>query len=487
MLAGPALVSDITSAQQMMLVTNQLALLAKELQTLSTSLNTPLGALALTSSGASSQQLALLSGYFADLGKAFPTITSDASYQSILSHLAKLDDMSRQMTSNPPSDLTAALAALKAEVDGIAADTLALQKTFAAQTPPAQFVPQDLAALSALQTGAAAAPDPAKSAQRLADDLTALTAFAKAQLPDATFRPTGIPLSESVRQSLAQLKEDTTSLQAALNRLAADTSKGTPIDFVPKSFLSDPKTSSLLSHFVSADGQSTQLTVVLKATPYSVQANRDVESLLPRVQDAAKAAGLQAVMGGAPVVLDDVEVIMSTDFMRIAVLTLVGVLIVLILLLRSLVAPIYLVLTVLLSYGSTIGVSTIVFQYVLQQEGVNYIIPIIVFVLLVALGADYNIFLMSRVREESEGRGTREGIRIASAYTGSIITSCGIILAGTFAAMMVAPIQTLFQVGFAVAAGVLVDTFVIRAVLVPAIAATLGERNWWPSRIKPKA
>ena len=127
---------------------------------------------------------------------------------------------------------------------------------------------------------------------------------------------------------------------------------------------------------------------------------------------------------------------------------------------------------------------TIVFQDILGHEGVNYIIPIIVFVLLVALGADYNIFLMSRVREEAEGKGTREGIRIASAYTGSIITSCGIILAGTFAAMMVAPIQTLFQIGFAVAVGVLVDTFVIRAVLVPAIAAMLGERNWWPGKIR---
>jgi putative drug exporter of the RND superfamily len=154
--------------------------------------------------------------------------------------------------------------------------------------------------------------------------------------------------------------------------------------------------------------------------------------------------------------------------------------------LRSLVAPIYLVLTVLLSYGTTLGLSTLIFQDVLGQEGVNMVIPIVVFVLLVALGADYNIFLMSRVREEAEGKGTRQGIRVASAYTGGIITSCGIILAGTFAAMMVAPLQTLFQVGLAVAIGVLVDTFIIRAVLVPAIAALLGEKNWWPGKIKTR-
>jgi putative drug exporter of the RND superfamily len=474
------LVDDMTASQQALLVTNQLGLLAQQLQSLSAALSTPAGALALT--GSAGQQLPLLAAYYGDLGKAYPAAAGTTPYQSSMAHLQKLDAAGKQMLATSPADLAAALTALKQEVDGLIADTGALRQWFTTQNPAAQFVPQNAQLLSAGQTGAA--PDPSASAQRLADNIAALANVARTQIPNATFTPTGIPLSEAVRQSLAQIKQDATSLQATLNALSATTATGKPIHFLPRSLQSDSRVASLLKYFLSNDSTSTRLTVVLKARPYSSQANRDVQSLLPKVQAAAQASGFQAIMGGAPVVLNDVQQTISRDFIRIAILTLIGVFIVLILLLRSLVAPIYLVLTVLLSYGTTLGISTLVFQDLLGQEGVNYIIPIVVFVLLVALGADYNIFLMSRVREESEGRGTRQGIRIASAYTGGIITSCGIILAGTFAAMMVAPIQTLFQVGFAVAAGVLVDTFIIRAVLVPAIAAALGERNWWPGKIK---
>ncbi len=102
------------------------------------------------------------------------------------------------------------------------------------------------------------------------------------------------------------------------------------------------------------------------------------------------------------------------------------------------------------------------------------------FELLIALGADYNIFLTSRIREESEDRPVRAGIRIASARTGAVITAAGLILAGTFASLVVAPLQILFQVGVAVAIGVLIDTLVVRSLLVPAITALLGEASWWP-------
>ena len=129
----------------------------------------------------------------------------------------------------------------------------------------------------------------------------------------------------------------------------------------------------------------------------------------------------------------------SEDFLRVAIITVIGVFIVLVLLLRALIAPIYLVLTVLLSFGASMGLSTMIFQDYLGHAGVNYFVPLLVFVLLVALGSDYNIFLMSRVREESDKRGVKDGIRFASARTGTVITSAGIILAGTFAALMTAP------------------------------------------------
>ncbi|PJB51981.1 hypothetical protein CO101_00050, partial [Candidatus Berkelbacteria bacterium CG_4_9_14_3_um_filter_39_23] len=117
-------------------------------------------------------------------------------------------------------------------------------------------------------------------------------------------------------------------------------------------------------------------------------------------------------------------------------------------------------------------------------SGISYIIPILLFVLLVALGADYNIFLSSRIKEESRISDPLTGIKVASEKTGAIITACGIILAGTFATMAFAPLRMLSQVGLAVAVGILLDTFVVRAILVPAIATLLGKWNWWPSKVR---
>jgi RND superfamily putative drug exporter len=156
--------------------------------------------------------------------------------------------------------------------------------------------------------------------------------------------------------------------------------------------------------------------------------------------------------------------------------------VVLALLLRSLIAPLYLLMTVLLSYGSTLGIITWIFQDLMGQPGVSFTIPIVVFVLLVALGSDYNIFLMSRVREESATHVTREGARLAAIATGGVITACGIILAGTFATLVITPIRTMTQLGAAVAIGVFIDTFLVRAMLVPAIASLLGRWNWWPGK-----
>lgn len=161
----------------------------------------------------------------------------------------------------------------------------------------------------------------------------------------------------------------------------------------------------------------------------------------------------------------------------------VGVMLIFMILLRSLVAPLYLMVTVVISFGATMGIITIIFQDLLNQNGILYMIPIILFVLLIALGADYNIFLSSRIREESVKLGILEGIRTASSRTGGIITACGIILAGTFATLMFAPMQLMAQVGVAVAIGILIDTFIVRALLVPAIATLVGRWNWWPSKL----
>jgi RND superfamily putative drug exporter len=152
------------------------------------------------------------------------------------------------------------------------------------------------------------------------------------------------------------------------------------------------------------------------------------------------------------------------------------------LLLRSLVAPLYLLATSVLTYFSTLGISTIVFQDLLGHQGVGASVPFYLFVFLIALGVDYNIYLMARVREEMHQDGLEKGTVRALSRTGGVITSAGVILAGTFAALMTLPLQVLFQLGFAVSLGVLIDTFIVRSLTVPSLVLLLGRWNWWPSR-----
>ncbi|HET9681720.1 MAG TPA: MMPL family transporter, partial [Candidatus Limnocylindrales bacterium] len=234
--------------------------------------------------------------------------------------------------------------------------------------------------------------------------------------------------------------------------------------------------------YLSADSTITRLYAITADDAYSPGAFDTVGGIREALASEVGAYGPEAtiVVGGQTALQRDLQTTIDADFLRVAALTVLGVLIVLALLLRSLVAPLYLVGTVLLSYLCTLGIGTILFQGVLGQSGMNYFLPLMVFVLLVALGSDYNIFLMSRVREESEARGTSDGIRAASARTGAVITSAGVILAGTFLAMVASPLTVLFQVGIMVAVGVLIDTFIVRSLLVPAITTILGDAAWWP-------
>ena len=167
------------------------------------------------------------------------------------------------------------------------------------------------------------------------------------------------------------------------------------------------------------------------------------------------------------------------DFRVVAIAVLAGVLIVLVLLLRSLVAPLYLLASVLLSYAAAMGFTTLVWQDILKRGAIDWTVPIFAFVMLVAVGADYNIFLMSRVREEVL-KDPSTGIAQAVRRTGAIITSAGIIFAGTFAAMLSSPVINIAETGFAITLGLLLDTFIVRSFLVPSVAVILGKWNWWP-------
>jgi len=325
-----------------------------------------------------------------------------------------------------------------------------------------------------LDAVALAFPDVAETAgwRRVVVDLAAVRTAATAIAAAPSTPPS---------EALGALTVAGPRLASGLDALAA-TFRGRPDDlFLPTSLpgVGGESARAALGTYVSADASTVRLYVVTSEEPYSAASFETVGRLRDAL--ATPEAGVsRAVMGGAIAEFADVSDTINGDFSRVSVITLAGILLVLALLLRSVVAPIYLVLTVLLSYGTSMGLASWIFQGLLGQPGVNYFIPLMVFVLLVALGSDYNIFLMSRVREESEGRELREGIRLASARTGAVITSAGVILAGTFAALTMSPLLVLVQVGVIVSLGVLIDTFIVRSLLVPAIAALLGDLSWWP-------
>jgi len=224
---------------------------------------------------------------------------------------------------------------------------------------------------------------------------------------------------------------------------------------------------------------------VLDTYPQSESAMTTVTLAREALQSSVRGTALkeaEAVIGGSSAILADVRRTLDNDFNIVMIVVICAIFVVLAVLLRSLIAPVYLLVTVMLSYGATLGIISWIFQDLMGQPGVSFMIPIILFVLLVALGSDYNIFLMSRVREESAFVPTKEGARMAAIVTGGVITACGIILAGTFATLVITPIQTMVQLGAAVAIGVFIDTFLVRAMLVPAIASLLGKWNWWPSK-----
>ena len=226
------------------------------------------------------------------------------------------------------------------------------------------------------------------------------------------------------------------------------------------------------------EGQpGTQLSVVLPSDPFS----EDAVAFIPRLRDTVHAAEPRALVGGQTAQSYDLREAAERDNLVIPPLTLAVVLVILILLLRALVAPVLLLLATALSAAAALGAGVVIFDVILGLPAVDPALPLLAFVFLVALGIDYTIFLMARAREEAAVQGTRRGVLAALAVTGGVITSAGIVLAGTFSALAVLPLVVLTQLGTVVAFGVLLDTLLVRSVLVPALVYDLGGKVWWPS------
>ena len=205
-----------------------------------------------------------------------------------------------------------------------------------------------------------------------------------------------------------------------------------------------------------------------------------IERLRTTLDDAGDGA---ALVGGTTALNLDVQDAAQRDNVVIIPLIMLVVLVVLGLLLRALVAPVILIATVVLSYGAALGLSALIFDWTLDVTATDSSFPLFVFVFLVALGIDYNIFLMTRVREEAVDHGTRRAALIGLAATGGVITSAGLVLAATFAVLGTLPLTFLTQLGIAVALGVLLDTVVVRSVLVTALTLDVGRHMWWPSAL----
>ena len=227
------------------------------------------------------------------------------------------------------------------------------------------------------------------------------------------------------------------------------------------------------------EGDRVLVEAVLAVSPDSDRATEVVKDLRVRLDAVSK----DALVGGFTAIDLDIKDASRRDNRVIIPLVLLVILVVLALLLRALVAPLLLIATVVLSFLATLGTCAFVFDRVFDYPGADTAFPLFAFVFLVALGIDYNIFLMTRVREESLVHGTRTGMLRGLTVTGGVITSAGIVLAATFTVLGVLPLVFLAEIGFAVAFGVLLDTFVVRSLLVPALTLLVGDRVWWPSAL----
>jgi putative drug exporter of the RND superfamily len=232
----------------------------------------------------------------------------------------------------------------------------------------------------------------------------------------------------------------------------------------------------------SDNGMIASLNLTLEGDPLKSSSLDLIPDLRDSVHDLGP--GLTALIGGSTAINYDFDRATQEDLRLIAPLALLVMAIILAILLQALVAPLVLLASVVLSFLCTLGISILFIRFVVGDAGFDASIPTFAFIFLVALGIDYTIFLMARVREESRRHGTREGMLRALAVTGPVITSAGIILAGTFSVLMTLPVTFTFDLGFMVAVGILLDTFIVRTIMVPAAVELIGDKIWWPSTAK---
>lgn len=288
--------------------------------------------------------------------------------------------------------------------------------------------------------------------------------------------------------STMQIGSGLTEASSFLLAMKTDAAKEPMAGFyIPPQFLAADEFKKAAAAFISPDGHSVRYLVQNDINPFSTEAMDLVNKIIETAQAAqpnTKLEGASISMAGFSVMLRDVRDYYNHDIRLIIVMTIFIVLGILMALLRAIVAPLYLIGSVIISYLSALGIGVVVFQFLLGQE-LHWSVPGLTFIVLVAVGADYNLLLISRIRDESP-HGIRSGIIKTVGSTGGVITAAGLIFAASMFGLLFASISTLLQAGFVVGVGILLDTFLVRTVTVPSIATLIGKANWWPAKVKPE-
>ena len=298
--------------------------------------------------------------------------------------------------------------------------------------------------------------------------------------------------SRQVADAVAQLVDQVKQLGAGLSESAAfllslkhDASQPAMAGFnIPAQLLHLEEFQKAAKVFISPDGHSVRYLVQTKLNPFSAEAMDQVNAIIATARGAQPNTALSDAtisMAGYTASLKDTRDYYQHDIRFIIAVTLTVVLLTLIALLRAIVAPLYLVASVVISYLSAVGVGALFFQVILGQQ-IHWSVPPLAFVVLVAVGADYNMLLVSRMRDESP-HSTRYGIIRTLSSTGGVITAAGLIFAASMCGLLFSSVGTVIQGGFVIGVGILLDTFLVRTITVPAVAALVGRANWWPSQV----
>ncbi|APV44515.1 Transport protein [Dehalogenimonas formicexedens] len=387
-------------------------------------------------------------------GSDFTDIAPRQDVDELAAYVSTLPGVMRVEYFNAPST---ALSALAEQIQAVA-DNIATGRFDSSMTVPLEQAGEMLGSLPLRYPGIISSPafqQAATAAQTAAQLLATIQKAPQTELP---------PL-------LSQLVPAADGLSAGLGQMIQEFNLE----------VSTPFTAWLYQTFFSTDKTYSRINIILDLDPYSDEA----VALIPGFREdiAVKEAQLATInktyVGGETARYADTISVTTADFGRVAIPSVAAIFVILVIVLRSLVAPLYMVATVLFNFGATLGFTTFFVQNI-SREPIIYVLPLFIFIMLVAVGADYNLFLMSRIREEASSVPNKQAVAAAVSHTGGVISTCGIILAGTFSVLILSPLQMVHQIGMAIALGIILDTFIVRALLVPAVARVLGRFNWWP-------